>query len=51
MRRILLVALAAANAFLVPPPRHLSPRQQATPDADLAALTREDLEAECAKLR
>ena len=52
MSRVLLVALAAANAFLVPPPRRLrAPRQQATPDADLAALTREDLEAECQRLR
>merc|ERR1719482_1952591 len=51
MPRVLLVALVAANAFLVPPPRHLSPRQHATPDADLAALTREDLEAECQRLR
>ncbi len=51
MSRVLLVALAAANAFLVPPPRALRPKQHATPDADLAALTREELEEECGRLR
>ena len=52
MPRVLLVALAAANAFLVPPPRALSPKPHATPDdADLQAFTREELVDECSRLR
>ena len=56
--RIALLALATSASAFIRPLRHISPipalrqRRAATPDdADLQALTREELETECARLR
>ena len=58
IRRTALIALATSACAFIRPLRHISPipalRQlrAATPDdADLQALTREELETECARLR